>query len=245
MLLRHDSGMDDDLFGSPGGGSAPELPDAHAAQEQSSTMDDVWGADSAPGSPRLSSLGGAEPQHVHPSDVRRLQQEHATAGYRDGITVAKATSIQAGFDEGFGLGATIGARIGKLLGLLEGIAAALTLEKNAVAATAQKLLEEARGELSVQKVFSPEYWDVDGTWKYKVPGADGDEANAAFADVAGAHPLVQKWEAIVAAEIQRWGIDIDVLAAEEAEEGRHIPQDPEPNAREIKVASKTKEALAW
>ena len=247
MLLRHDPGMDDDIFGSPSGGSAPEMPDAHPAQEQSSpgTMDDVWGADSAPGSPRLSSLGGAESQHVHPSDVRRLQQEHATAGYRDGITVAKATSIQAGFDEGFGLGATIGAQIGKLLGLLEGIAAALASEKNPAAATAQKLLDEARGELSVQSVFSPEYWDVDGTWKYKVRGADGDEADAAFADVASAHPLVRKWDAVVTTEIQRWGIDMNVLAAEEAEEGRQMPQEPEPSTREIKVASKTKEALAW
>ena len=96
--------------------------------------DDVW-ADSPSQNPSTptTTAGHLIPHHhqthnpapSHPSDIPRLRQEHVTAGYRDGVTAAKASSAQAGFDEGFGLGAAIGSRAGLLLGLLEGIVAAL------------------------------------------------------------------------------------------------------------------------
>ncbi|EAQ93113.1 hypothetical protein CHGG_01348 [Chaetomium globosum CBS 148.51] len=62
------------------------------------------------------------------SDIPRLSAAHSTAGYRDGITLAKARTAQGGFDEGYGLGATVGARAGQLLGVLEGLAAAVGLQ---------------------------------------------------------------------------------------------------------------------
>ncbi len=196
------------------------------------------------GSPHTFS-GGDELLRQHPSDVRRLQRDAIPAGYRDGITVAKATSIQAGFDEGFGLGATIGAQIGKLLGLLEGIASALKSEADSVAAPARAMLEEARKELSVQQVFSPTYWESDGTWKYEVSGADADEADVASSGRRICPSLVRKWTAAVQAEIEKWGIDLEVLAADEEDQQKEAGQEHETTQREITVAGKAKDALAW
>ncbi|KAL2271328.1 hypothetical protein VTJ83DRAFT_699 [Remersonia thermophila] len=62
-----------------------------------------------------------------PSDLPRLAQAHRTAGYRDGIALAKSRFAQPGFDEGYPLGAALGARAGELLGVLEGLAAAVGL----------------------------------------------------------------------------------------------------------------------
>src|ERR1700761_7278498 len=57
------------------------------------------------------------------SDVPRVQAAHTTAGYRDGIAVAKAEYVQAGFDEGYGLGGEVGRAVGWILGALEGLVA--------------------------------------------------------------------------------------------------------------------------
>ncbi|KAJ9129431.1 hypothetical protein NKR19_g10372, partial [Coniochaeta hoffmannii] len=42
-----------------------------------------------------------------------------------------------------------------------------------------------------------------------------DGGEVVFADVAGAHPLVRKWEAAVREEARRWGVDLEVLGGEE------------------------------
>lgn len=156
----------------------------------------------------------ADSQIHHPSDIPRLQQEHATAGYRDGITVAKTMSIQAGFDEGFGLGATIGLKVGRLLGLLEGIAAATKDEV---------LLSDARAELGVKSVFGEAFWNADGTWKYEIDEVSSSgEAGAEllFSHVAEAHPLVKKWTTTVQNEMQQWGLQeqLPLLARHDDEE---------------------------
>lgn len=173
----------DDVFG---GGDDDEHFDAHADHAQGTTH--------------------------HPSDVPRLQQEHTTAGYRDGITAAKATSIQAGFDEGFGLGATLGLRVGRLLGLLEGIAAAACPQQDEAASV--RRLGDARAELGVKSVLGAAFWHADGTWKYEVGGEDSsssagdqEQEQLLFAHVVDAHPLVAKWTAIVRDEMQRLGLD--------------------------------------
>ncbi|KAK3497826.1 uncharacterized protein B0T23DRAFT_375226 [Neurospora hispaniola] len=157
--------------------------------------DDVWGDDSHAHShshedhhhhheATVRGHGG----HNHPSDIPRLQQEHTTAGYRDGITVAKAEHVQAGFDEGFGLGATIGAMAGQLLGVLEGLSFSLGSSSSAkgrrppqqeddegqgeedIKERVKRLLVEAEKDLSVHSIYGKEYWDEDGTWKFEVPG---------------------------------------------------------------------------
>jgi hypothetical protein len=156
--------------------------------------------------------------------MRRLETEHTTAGYREGISVAKERTVQAGFDEGFSLGATIGLAAGQLLGTLEGIDDALKNRLNdqaggedeGTAATAtSELLTEARVELSVLKIFSPDYWAPDGNWSYDVK-PDGDD-EVLFPDVAKAHPLIRKWTAIVDEQVRLWKIDRSVLDGEDGD----------------------------
>ncbi|KAK3335964.1 hypothetical protein B0T19DRAFT_436778 [Cercophora scortea] len=236
-------------------------------------LDDVWGDDDADSAPTTApailtttttsttSPNSSQPpprphQHSHPSDVPRLQQEHTTAGYRDGVTVAKASSVQAGFDEGFGLGATVGAHAGRLLGLLEGLAAAvqkMTSDDPSAPLPAESerlssLLNDARAELSVQSVFSEEFWAPDGTWKYDVPElAAGEEDTAVvFADVAAAHPSLKKWDAVVRAEAERYGLlwDVALPEEEEEEEGEGV-KSAAVAKRGIKVVAQSKEQFAW
>ncbi|RGP63427.1 ABC1 containing [Fusarium sporotrichioides] len=175
--------------------------------ETNDVLDDVFG--SGPSSPtehRHNDDSGA----AHPSDIRRLQTEHTTAGYREGITVSKESSIQAGFDEGFSLGASVGLRAGQLLGLLEGIAEAVHGLKDADSSQVVELTKQAREELSTQGIFKPEYWAEDGNWKYEVkPAADAEEV--VFADVADAHPLVKKWTEVIEEQVKLWKINRGVL----------------------------------
>ncbi|ROV93405.1 hypothetical protein VMCG_08433 [Cytospora schulzeri] len=215
----------DDVFGSDGDGyDSPVFEeDEHYDEHDSSQIRITTGGGGGRGR-------GPTPRD-HPSDIHRLRQEHTTAGYREGITVAKASSVQAGFDEGFGLGATIGLRVGYLLGVLEGIAAALGSGNGKVQQQqpgyeqGKALLADARTELGVRSVFSEEYWHPDGTWKYEVVGGgradDGDgngDDEVLFSHVAEAHPMVRKWTAVVEGEMQRWGLEEKLPLLERREE---------------------------
>lgn len=198
-------------------------------------LDDVFGSDGEDDSPFLEGdldsgiqvIRREDPAFAtrqnHPSDVHRLQQEHTTAGYRDGVTVAKASSVQAGFDEGFGLGATIGLKAGRLLGLLEGVAGALRSAGAEGYEGAAARLTGARAELDVRSVFGESYWNMDGTWKYDVGEGQGEEEGESvlFSHVAEAHPLVRKWTAVVDEEVARWGLQeqLPLLQRREAEDG--------------------------
>lgn len=238
-----------DVPAQPSDGEGEQDPDPDL---DSDPLADVFGSSPAPPpSPRQSEVAPVQPQsrsdphhthqqHNHPSDMPRLRAAHATAGYREGIAAAKATSVQAGFDEGFGLGAALGLRAGQLLGVLEGIAGALGGR-----AEAAELLGRARRELAVRAVFAEEYWNADGTWRYAVgDGAAGGEDggdDVVFRDVVEAHPLVRKWNGIVDAEVRRWGIDLTILSASDDEaqetEGRRQP------TREGE--SRSREPLEW
>ncbi|KAM7194067.1 hypothetical protein V8F20_008163 [Naviculisporaceae sp. PSN 640] len=216
-------------------------------------FDDVWGDDDditshvSPHPPRMQApaAGGARSQ-AEVSDIPRLKQEHTTAGYRDGVTIAKAASVQAGFDEGYGLGASIGAYAGRLLGVLTGLVGALT-SSSAVEGVAaeqerlQSLLETATKELSVLSVFGEEYFARDGTWRYEVDaptpgvgdqkdaGGEGvkEEGHIVFADIAAAHPLVRKWDEILKTEARRYGLVWDVLLPEEEDHGHDHDEEKE------------------
>lgn len=176
-------------------------------------LDDVFGdADSEASFARRQDF----PDSSHPSDMRRLQTEHTTNGYREGVTVAKEKSIQAGFDEGFSLGATVGLAAGQLLGTLEGIAEAVKTQTDeaaaAAAAAVQKLLTEAREELNIDKIFSPEYWAPDGNWSYEVTASQGGQV--LFPDVAKSHPLIRKWTLIVDNQAKSLKINQSILEDE-------------------------------
>ncbi|KAJ9138726.1 hypothetical protein NKR19_g7736, partial [Coniochaeta hoffmannii] len=171
MLLRQPA-SDPDIFTSMSP-TTSRSPSPHSISQSNSNndLDDIWGSSPSSPTPHPSSSSPSHQQQHHPSDIPRLQQEHATAGYRDGIAAAKAGSAQAGFDEGFGLGAVIGARAGRVLGVLEGLsaaAAAITGDEGDERERLRGLLEEAGRELGVVSVFGREYWDGEGVWRFQV-----------------------------------------------------------------------------
>ncbi|KAL1843484.1 hypothetical protein VTJ49DRAFT_1355 [Mycothermus thermophilus] len=223
-------------------------------------LDDVWAADddhhhhtthqphlNPPHEPHQTS----RPALSEPSDIPRLAQAHHTAGYRDGIALAKSRFAQPGFDEGYPLGAALGARAGELLGVLEGLAAAVGLVSlhssfppsppsssagsssalvqgggDAEAGRMERLLAEARRELGPQAVFAEEYFaQEDGTWRYEVCGDEGKEEVVVFADVAEAHPLLRKWRGIVRGEAARYGVDLEIFGREEGGWGSGTQRD--------------------
>lgn len=171
-------------------------------------LDDVFGADDGDALMRDDGPSTA----THPSDMMRLQKEHATAGYREGVSVAKETSIQAGFDEGFSLGATIGQAAGELLGLLEGISEALKDTGSADAIEAETLYSDAKNDLSTDTIFSKEFWAEDGNWTYDVVASS--DTGVVFPDVAQCHPMIKKWTANVDKVKKDWAISQPILDAE-------------------------------
>ncbi|RKU48521.1 Essential protein Yae1, N terminal [Coniochaeta pulveracea] len=237
MLLRPE---DPDLLIMASESPSPPSPELYpqtipSQPSDDNNLDDVWG--SSPSSPSLT-------PSTHPSDIHRLQQEHSTAGYRDGITNAKAASAQKGFDEGFGLGAVIGSRCGLVLGLLEGVVNALSAETEG-RKEVEGLLVEARKELDVVSVFGREYWDGEGVWKYEVKG-DGGEGEVLFADVAGAHPLVRKWAERVREVVERYGIDVKVLEEDDVKRDGQADEGGREVRRDAKaVGARGKEVLEW
>jgi hypothetical protein len=227
----------------------------HEQRFANDDFDDVFG--SAPPSPSFSHENTDLAQetrirsgNLEPSDIPRLKEKHETEGYRDGVTKGKAESVQKGFDEGYSLGAVLGLRIGKILGLLEGICGALRGGGEVYKGEAERvdgLLGMAKGELGTKSVFAREWWGEDGVWRFEVPG-EGDGMEVTFPDVAGAHPLVAKWERVVEVEVERWGLDLDIMEGEHAEEehieeGAKSRQDATRNNRATEVSENT-EGLA-
>ncbi|KAF5017833.1 hypothetical protein F66182_10204 [Fusarium sp. NRRL 66182] len=197
-------------------------------------LDDVFG--SGPSSP-VAEQGYRDEGTAHPSDIHRLQTEHTTAGYREGITVSKESSLQAGFDEGFSLGASIGLKAGQLVGLLEAIAEAVRTLDNQDARRVMELTTKAREELGTESIFKPDYWAEDGNWKFEVPGVD----DVVFADVADAHPLVKKWTAVVEEQVLLWKIDRSVLDDETGVRLEAVIDEPLSSG----AAPATKKPLDW
>ncbi|KAJ0301390.1 Essential protein Yae1, N terminal [Colletotrichum fioriniae] len=225
------------------------LPEAQSQE----TFDDVWGSE--PGSPNhhaghnnfaQDDAASAAPLGTHPGDMPRLQAEHTNAGYREGISAAKAHSIQAGFDEGFSLGAEVGSLAGQIVGLLEGIAAAIDGHDHDEDASkkARKTLDEAKAELKIDSIFGPAYWNTDGTWKFDVEGGikngGGGDDEILFADVARAHPLISKWQKVADAEIEQWGIVLEAIGDAQEHE-----RQPSPERAPSSAVPQTKKPLDW
>ncbi|KZZ93338.1 ABC1 domain containing protein [Moelleriella libera RCEF 2490] len=175
----------------------------------------------------------------HLSEVPRLETEHTNAGYREGITAAKETSIQAGFDEGYSLGATLGSRAGQLLGLIEGIAEALSDQSGEARDAAAQLQTEARKDLSAKSIFSAEFWASDGNWNYQVNAADGSQI--LFHDVANAHPLILKWSRLADEQARLWHVQTSILEEESGPRLNDAPAEP----LNISTPASAKQALDW
>ncbi|KAI4123676.1 MAG: hypothetical protein LQ347_006060 [Umbilicaria vellea] len=183
----------------------------HNGPGSTDLLHDVF-SDSPPPSPSLTATGTLQSQD--PSDIPRLRTTHTTAGYRDGIAVSKTTSLQPGFDEGYSLGAVLGLRVGYIIGVLEALYAALSAtEKQRIG----KMLNEARDELSVEKVFARGNWGEDGVWVYEVAGK---EEEVTFEEVADAHPVLKNWTSRVKEEMDKFGVDEGRFQGEEWERGR-------------------------
>lgn len=178
----------DDAYLSSGGGNL--RPDV-----VNDVLDDIFGGQD---------LEDAETSH--PSDMRRLETEHATAGYREGINIGKQATLQKGFDEGYTMGAAIGLQAGQILGVLEGIVEALKGHNNETLAKAEKLLADARGDLGVERLFSSDYWKSNGEPSYEV-----DHDLLQSRDGGLAHPLIRKWSGILEEQVHQWKIDKSIL----------------------------------
>ncbi|KAG5983420.1 hypothetical protein E4U55_008190 [Claviceps digitariae] len=230
---------------SSSGGGGGGADDGAVIAVQHDQLDDVFG--SAPASPTETDSHNDS----HPSDMPRLQTEHTTAGYREGITVAKESSIQAGFDEGFSLGAALGSQAGQLLGLVEGIADALKTHTAETAETSTQLLRDATRELSTDSIFSPEYWASDGNWTYEVVAAAHHDDGAAgeqmivFSDVANAHPLIRKWRGIVDEQLRVWRVRRLLLEEEETGPRLETAAVGAGEAVNSSAAPRGKQALDW
>src|SRR5438034_4243974 len=100
-------------------GPSPQSEHSFSALHSSSTsLDDIF--DPSPThtlNPSHSTLAN------EPSELPVLRRQHVTAGYRDGISIAKSEHVQRGFDVGFPVGAVLGIRAGVVLGILEGLVA--------------------------------------------------------------------------------------------------------------------------
>ncbi|KAL4906776.1 hypothetical protein BDW74DRAFT_127361 [Aspergillus multicolor] len=144
------------------------------------SLDDIFGS-SPPHSEHPHPQAHPNPT-VEPSELPSLRRQHVTAGYRDGISAAKAEHVQHGFDAGFPVGAQLGMRAGTIIGILEGVlrgyeSSPTTVKKPGQRSTASspaskeadeaknakreqilRLYKQAVKELSVQSVFS----SVDG-----------------------------------------------------------------------------------
>jgi len=206
-MVAHDHPAMTTYATSPPSSPSPQIvPQVNPQPHQpNDSLDDIFGSDSD--EPQDSAGGNDEW-----SDIPRLREKHETEGYRDGVGQGKATTVQKGFDEGYHLGAVLGMKIGKLLGLLEGIYKAFVGMKEEEVRLG-KLVREARQELKTESVFGREWWGEDGIWKFEVNGMEEEEVT--FEDVAAQHPVVVKWEEIVKKEVERWGIDLDILAGDE------------------------------
>lgn len=249
----------DDVFGSS--------PDAHDHDPASPSGVATASSPAIPSSTAGAVSAVHHDDHRHPSDMNRLQQDHSTAGYREGLSAGKNATLQAGFDEGYSLGAALGGVVGELLGLLEALVVSGGEEVEQTTAVSTEdadplpvLLGRARRDLAVPSIFSPGYFAADGTWTYDVEASEASEATAAEAvevadavvhatifDVANAHPLVKTWRGIVDRQLERrrirWGKAGDeaalatALGLKDEDEGQGQGGDSEKPAADVAPAA--------
>lgn len=95
-------------------------------------IDDIWGDED------IEELDNST------ADIKRM---HSKQGYLDGITNAKESSLQDGFDNLFPKGAELGIIVGNILGSL--------------ISCDQELFDQAKSELNISQVLHKRYFDED------------------------------------------------------------------------------------
>lgn len=108
-------------------------------------------------------------------------------------------------------------------------AAAVAIREKGDGSKMKKILEEARRELVVERVFAREWWGHDGVWRFEVgeegekeggwEAAGGEEA-VTLAKVAEEHPLLKSWLKRVRSEMEMLGVREGRFEGEEWERGR-------------------------
>jgi hypothetical protein len=111
--------------------------------------------------------------------------------------------VQEGFDEGYSLGANLGQNVGYILGVLQGFTVALKGRGDS-----KELWETAQKELTIEKLFSQEWIDEEGIWKWEVKG---EEEEVTFREVAAQHPVVKIWTAKTEELAKKWNVDLYAL----------------------------------
>lgn len=122
---------------------------------------DIWGSDSE--------------VTLESPDIAKLRKLHHKQGYLEGITKAKESTLQHGFDTGYPQGAALGIEIGEIVGSLQ-IWSAQSDERGE---RAKELLMRAKRELHISKVLSWRYFD--------------DELNLP----EKGHPLILQWRELL------------------------------------------------
>ncbi|VEU23257.1 DEKNAAC104389 [Brettanomyces naardenensis] len=83
--------------------------------------------------------------------IASLKREHAKQGYLDGLTKARESSLQQGFDDGYPVGSRIGGLVGDLIAQ-----SAVGLAKQCVTESQHKKTME---ELNIRNVLQGKYFD--------------------------------------------------------------------------------------
>ncbi|CUM45100.1 Uncharacterized protein YAE1 [Debaryomyces fabryi] len=122
------------------------------AENQTNDIDDVWGDDD------IEELDNTT------ADIKRM---HSKQGYLDGITNAKESSLQDGFDDLFPKGAELGIIVGNILGSL-------------ISSNDEELFEKAKAELNISQVLHKKYFDEELELKSN-----------------SEHELIAKWQNVV------------------------------------------------
>ena len=152
-------------------------------------LDDIYG--SAPSSPMFSGQDFSNARrHEILSDLPSRQRALDTDAYREGLATSKGQYVQEGFDEGYSLGANLGLRVGHILGVLHGFVTAWRGTDAELCREATAISAAAQTELSIQELFSQQWVDEEGIWRWAVNGEDDEPT---FKEIAEQHPIVQKW----------------------------------------------------
>ncbi|KAF2150205.1 hypothetical protein K461DRAFT_229816 [Myriangium duriaei CBS 260.36] len=133
------------------------------------------------------------------SENARLRSIHVTNGYRDGIAESKSRFVQAGFDEGYPLGAVLGYKAAWFIKVLDLFCSGLRTASSTpdTISRMESALSEARQDLSMDRIFSSEYFDEDGVWKFTVTGDGDGDSECDFDQVAQHHPIMIKWTTLI------------------------------------------------
>ena len=100
-------------------------------KNESNDIDDIWGDDD------IEEL---------PNSTADIKRKHEKQGYLEGITNAKESSLQGGFDDLFPKGAQLGITVGNILGELHSY-------------NDPELFERAKSELNISQVLHKKYFD--------------------------------------------------------------------------------------